>query len=35
MRCLVYIKFLPGGSMEPEEFFSRINARWSCFEDRR
>jgi hypothetical protein len=33
MWCLVYVKFLPGGSIAPEEFFSRINAQWSCIED--
>jgi hypothetical protein len=29
MQCLVFVKFLPGGSLPPEEFFARINARWS------
>lgn len=29
MRCLVMVKFLPGGSLPPEDFFARINARWS------
>ena len=33
MRCLVFVKFLPGGSLPPEEFFARINAQWSHLED--
>ena len=33
MRCLVYVKFLPGGSLSPHEFFTRINAQWSFLED--
>jgi len=33
MRCLVFVKFLPGGSLPPEEFFARINARWSHLVD--
>ena len=35
MRCLVFGKFLPGGSLAPEEFFARINAQWSWLEDMR
>jgi hypothetical protein len=35
MRCLVFVKFLPGGSLAPEEFFARINAQWSWLEDMR
>lgn len=35
MRCLVFVKFLPGGSLPPGEFFARINARWSRLEDTR
>lgn len=27
------MKFLPEGSLPPEEFFARINARWSHLED--
>lgn len=27
------MKFLPGGSLPPEEFFTRINAQWSHLED--
>ena len=34
MYCLVLVKFLPEGSLSPEEFFSRINARWSWLEIR-
>ena len=33
MRCLVHVKFLPGGSLSPQEFFTRINAQWSFLED--
>jgi len=33
MQCLVFVKFLPGGSLSPEEFLSRINAQWSWFEE--
>jgi hypothetical protein len=33
MRCLVFVKFFPGGSLPPEEFFTRINAQWSHLED--
>ncbi len=29
MQCLVLVKFLEGGSLSPDEFFSRIGARWS------
>ena len=29
MLFLVLVKFLPGGSLSPEEFFSRIHASWS------
>jgi hypothetical protein len=32
MHCLVLVKFLPEGSLSPEEFFTRINARWSWIE---
>jgi hypothetical protein len=32
MRCLVFVKFLPGGSIPPDEFFLRINAQWSHLE---
>jgi hypothetical protein len=33
MHCLVIVKFLPEGSLSPEEFFTRINARWQWLED--
>jgi hypothetical protein len=33
MRCLVSVKFSPDGSLPPEEFFNRINARWNWQED--
>lgn len=33
MRCLVFVKFLPGGSLSPEEFFARIKSEWNCVED--
>ena len=33
MRCLVLVKFLPGGSIAPEEFFSRIKAQSYWFEE--
>jgi hypothetical protein len=29
MKCLVFVKFLPGGSIPPNEFFQRLNAVWS------
>ena len=29
MQCLVFVKFLEGGSLSPEEFFTRIRAQWS------
>ena len=28
MQCLVLVKFLEGGSLSPEEFFSRVGAQW-------
>jgi hypothetical protein len=33
MMFAVYVKFLPGGSIPPEEFFARINAQWYWLED--
>jgi hypothetical protein len=33
MMFAVYVKFLPGGSIPPEEFFARINARWYWLEN--
>ncbi len=30
----ILVKFLPGGSMSPYEFFSRINARWNWVEEK-
>jgi hypothetical protein len=33
MIFAVYVKFLPGGSIPPEEFFARINAQWHWLED--
>ena len=30
MLFLVHVNFLPRGALTPEEFFKRINARWSC-----
>ncbi len=35
MQCLVFVKFLPGGSLAPEEFFARIKAQWFWLEDSR
>jgi len=32
MRCLVLVKFLPGGSLPPEEFFARLDAQLSWIE---
>jgi len=29
MKCLVLVKFLEGGSLSPEEFFTRVGAQWS------
>ncbi len=29
MKCLILVKFLAGGSLSPDEFFSRIGALWS------
>jgi hypothetical protein len=34
MKCLVLVKFLPGGSLPPEEFFRRLNAQWHWLEGR-
>jgi len=33
MLCLVYVKFLPGGSLAPEEVITRLGARWQWVED--
>ena len=33
MRCLVFVRFLPGGSLPPEEFFARVNAEWSILDN--
>ncbi len=33
MMLAVYVEFLPGGSMPPDEFFARINARWYRVEE--
>lgn len=33
MLFLVHVNFLPGGSISPEEFFSRINAMWSFIDE--
>jgi hypothetical protein len=33
MKCLVFVKFLPGGSIQPDDFFLRINAEHSWLED--
>lgn len=33
MKCLVFVKFLPGGALQPSEFLRLINAEWSCLED--
>ena len=38
MKCLVFVRFLPDGAMQPEDFFSQVNAEWSLveeFEDKR
>jgi hypothetical protein len=35
MRYLVFVKFLPGGSLAPEDFFARINAQWYSLENMR
>jgi hypothetical protein len=32
MKCLVLVRFLPGGSLPPEEFFRRLNTRWQWLE---
>jgi hypothetical protein len=32
MKCLVLVRFLPGGSIPPEELFVRVNAQWSWLE---
>ena len=31
MLCLVHVKFMPEGSVSPDEFFSCLNARWFCY----
>ena len=33
MRCLVFVEFLPGGSIPPTEFFMRMKAIWSYVKD--
>ena len=33
MKCLVYVKFLPGGSIDPNCFFTRLNAEYSWLEE--
>ncbi|MFH1031320.1 MAG: hypothetical protein V1767_01935 [Chloroflexota bacterium] len=33
MQCLVFVKFLEGCSLPPDNFFSRINAKWSWLEE--
>lgn len=33
MRCLVFVKFLPGVTLPPDELISHINTRWSWIED--
>lgn len=32
MQCLVFVKFLPGGSIAPEELFAHINAKLNWVE---
>jgi hypothetical protein len=32
MQCIVTVRFLPGCSLPPSEFFARLNARWSWLE---
>ncbi len=32
MRCLVLVRFLPGGSLPPDEFFARLQAKWMWLE---
>jgi hypothetical protein len=32
MKCLVFVKFLPGGSLTPDQFFSHLNARWGWYD---
>ena len=29
MRCLVFVRFMPEGSLPPEDFFARLNSKWS------
>ena len=33
MKCLVFVKFLPGGSIAPDQFFSHINAEWGWYDE--
>ena len=33
MLYIVLVDFLSGGALPPDEFFRRINARWSCLEE--
>lgn len=33
MKCLVFVKFLPGGSIAPDEFFSHLNAEWGRYDE--
>jgi hypothetical protein len=32
MKCLVFVKFLPGGSLTPDQFFSHLNAGWGWYD---
>jgi hypothetical protein len=33
MKCLIFVKFLPEGSLPPAVFLSRLNARWGYIEE--
>jgi hypothetical protein len=32
MLCLVYVRFMPEGSLPPDEFFTRLGARWFYYD---
>lgn len=32
-QYLVYIEFIPGGCLSPDELFSRVNAKWNWVEE--
>ncbi|MBN2239977.1 MAG: hypothetical protein JW712_09385 [Dehalococcoidales bacterium] len=33
MKCLVFVKFLPGGSISPDQFFAHLDAEWGWYDE--